>query len=80
MKFGYDVFLSERVRELLDEGTISEIIKLVDQDLRDSWAATPPEATVLREQIYQQIHSLSLLHTKMETLVQNLRYPELGET
>ncbi len=78
-KIGYSVYLSERVNELLEEGTLSEIFDLVDKDLRDEWVATPPQDPATRESIYHTLHALSLLRIKLETVVAQVRFPSLGD-
>lgn len=79
MKVGYSVYLGQRVLELLDEGTLSEVFDLIDKDLRDGWATTPPQDTVTRESIYHQLHALTLLRIKLETVVTEIRFPSLGD-
>lgn len=79
MKIGYDVYLSDRVNELLEEGTIKEVFTLLEDDLKGSWLSTAPEDTATREGIYRQLHSLNLLRIKMETLVTNIKFPSLGD-
>lgn len=79
MKIGYDVYLSDRVNELLEEGTIKEVFKLLEDDLKGSWLSTAPDDTETRENIYRQLHSLNLLQIKMDTLVTNIKYPSLGD-
>ena len=79
MKIGYDIYLSQRVSELLEEGTLSEIFDLVDKDLRDEWVHSHPSDTANRESIYQTLHALSLLRIKLETVVTQVRYPSLGD-
>lgn len=73
-KLGYSVYLSERVEELLREGTLDEIIKLVDADLRDEWVRTPPQDSNARELIYQEIHALSRIQLKLAGVVDSLRF------
>lgn len=74
MKMGYDVFLSERVRELIDEGTLSQVVQLIETDLRDSWARTTPQDTESRESLYHQLHALGLFKIRLETLINDLRF------
>lgn len=73
-RMGVPIYLSERVQELLNEGTLTEIIKLIEADLKDSWIATPTTDQAARESYYYQLHALGLLRIKMETLVNNLRF------
>lgn len=71
---GVPIYLSERCQELLDEGTLTEIINLIDSDLKEAWVSTPTEDTGARESYYHQLHALGLLRIKMETLVNNLKF------
>lgn len=76
MKVGYDVSLSERVKELLDEGTLTQIIALVQSDLDGEWKSTPPEASATRELIYHEIHALSRINVRLATIVNDLLMAE----
>lgn len=79
MKLGHSVYLSERVYELLEEGTLAEVFKIVEDELKGSWAATPPGDSVARESVYHQLHALSLLRMRLESLVTEIRFPSLGD-
>ena len=72
-KFGYSIFLSERVEELLREGTLVEILKLVESDLEQEWKQTAPEDSKTRELIYHEIHALNRLDLKLSALVESLK-------
>lgn len=74
MKVGYDVWLSERVKELLDEGTIPQLFTIIENDLKLEWMQSPSDKPDERERLYHQIHALNLLRIRMETLVNNLRF------
>lgn len=76
MKTGYDVTLSERVKELLDEGTLAQIIALVQSDLEEEWKSTPPEASASRELIYHELHALNRINIRMSTVVNDLLMAE----
>ena len=73
LKLGYDVYLSERVEELLREGTLEEIIKLVESDLKGEWVSTSPDDSKTRELIYHEIHALNRLQLKLTAVVDSLR-------
>ena len=73
-KIGYSLFLSERVEELLREGTLQEIIKLVESDLQDEWKRTPPGDSYSRELIYHEIHALNRLDLKLQAIVDSLAF------
>lgn len=76
MKLGYDVTLSERVKELLDEGTLSQIIALVQSDLEGEWKSTPPEASSTRELIYHELHALNRINIRLNTILGDLLMAE----
>lgn len=76
MKVGYDITLSQRVKELLDEGTLAQIIAQVQSDLEGEWLYTPPEASDARELIYQELHALNRVNIKLNTLVSDLLMAE----
>lgn len=76
MKAGYDITLSERVKELLDEGTLTQIIALVQSDLEGEWRSTPPEASSTRELIYHELHALNRLNIRLSTVVGDLLMAE----
>ena len=72
-RWGYNVYLSDRVRELLEEGTLEEIIKLVEGDLKDELFRTPPADSETRELIYHEFHALNRIQLKLAAVVQSLR-------
>ncbi|AWY03083.1 hypothetical protein SCYZ1_58 [Pseudomonas phage SCYZ1] len=73
-KMGYGIWLSERVRELLDEGTLPQLFQAVEDDLKGEWLSSPPGDVELRERIYNQIHALGLVRLRMEILVNDLKF------
>lgn len=73
-RMGYGIWLSERVRELLDEGTLSQLFNVVEEDLKKEWISSPPGDTELRERLYNQIHALGLMRLRMEILVNDLKF------
>lgn len=76
MKAGYDITLSERVKELLDEGTLAQIIALVQNDLEGEWRSSPPEASSQRELIYHELHALNRINLRLNTVVGDLLMAE----
>lgn len=76
MRLGYDISLSERVKELLDEGTLDKICSQVIVDLEGEWKATLPQDTATRESLYHQIHAMNLLQTRMKAVVNDLLFAE----
>lgn len=73
-KIGYDLYLSDRVQELLQEGTLREIIKLVEDELREEIFQTAPGDTSQREQIYHEMHALNRIQLKLTGIVDELRF------
>ncbi len=59
MRLGYDITLNIRVKELLDDGTLGQIIAQVQDDLDGEWKATSPSDSATRELIYHEIHALN---------------------
>jgi hypothetical protein len=74
IKFGYSSYLTDRVEELLTEGTLDEILKLIEKDLDLEWKATPPDDPKARELIYHEVHALNRLHLKMASIVDSLKF------
>lgn len=71
-KYGYSMYLSERVEELLRDGTLTEILKHIEADLNNEWKTTVPEDSKTRELIYHELHALNRLDLKLQAIVQNL--------
>lgn len=80
MRLGYDISLSERVKELLDEGTLDQIMSQVITDLEGEWKTTLPQDSATRELIYHEIHALTRVNIRLKSLVNNLLMAERGET
>lgn len=78
-KFGYSMYLSERVDELLRDGTFSEILALVESELSNEWKATPREDTSTRELIYHELHALNRINLKVSAIVQSLSMARLND-
>ena len=79
MRLGYDISLSERVKELLDEGTLDKICSQVIADLEGEWKSTLPQDTATRESIYHEIHAMNRLQIKMKSVVNELLFAERRE-
>jgi hypothetical protein len=79
MRLGYDISLSERVKELLDEGTLDQIMNQVISDLDGEWKATLPQDSATRESIYHELHALNRVNIRLKALVNNLLMAERGE-
>ncbi len=72
-RWGYPMYLSERVEELLREGTLTEIIQFVEKDLQEEWRKSPPQESETRERIYYELRALRDIQLKLEAIVQNLK-------
>lgn len=72
MKLGYSIYLSERVKELLDEGTLDEILQLVRKDIEGEWAQTHPQDVQVREAVYHEMHALTRLETRLKSVIGDL--------
>ena len=67
MKWGYDLAFSERVVELFGHDTFGELLRLVEEDLRDEiFKVASPEQ---REQIYFEMHALNRINIKLRSIV-----------
>jgi len=73
-KVGYGIYLSERSKELLEDGTIDKLFGAVEEDLKGEWLATPPEAHDKREQAYFELHALSRVRLRISILVNDLLF------
>lgn len=76
MRLGYDISLSERLKELLDEGTLNQIMDLVVEDMKGELIHTAPSESDLREQLYNEIHAMSRVRTRLQSLVNDLLFAE----
>lgn len=72
MKLGYDISLSERIKELLDEGTLDQIMSQVLEELEGEWKSTLPQETATRESIYHEIHALNRVQIRLKAVVNHL--------
>jgi hypothetical protein len=72
-RWGYPMYLSERVEELLREGTLMEIIKFVQADMEGEWKKTAPSDAASRELIYHELHALNRIEMKLETILSSLK-------
>lgn len=76
MRLGYDIHLSERIKELLDEGTLDQIMDQVMEDLKGEFIATLPKDSDSRELLYHEIHALGRVRIRLATVVQDLLMAE----
>lgn len=78
-KIGYPVHLSERVEELLREGTLDEILTIIQNDIDKEWKATPPGDSQTRELLYHESHALNRLNLKLAVIVESLAMSRRGD-
>lgn len=71
-KIGYSIYLSERVEELINEGTLDEILSLVKAEIEGEWASTAPLETPVREAIYHELHALNRVDIRIKAILSNL--------
>lgn len=71
-RMGVPIYLSEKALELFQEGTLSEIMNLIEQDMKDAWGHTPDAAQ--RDALYHELQALTRVRLKIQTLVDNLRF------
>ncbi len=74
MKRVNDVYLSERVGELLRDDSLKRIIQHVRDELNQEWLATAPLETNERESIYHELHALDRVETMLNAVVQDLLF------
>jgi protein involved in temperature-dependent protein secretion len=75
-KFGYSVSLSQRVDELLREGTIEEILQLVKEEIEGEWVSTLPSDSTLREELYFELHALNRVQLRLSSIINSIRMSE----
>lgn len=71
MKWGYDIAFSERVRELLGHDTFGELLRIVEDDLRDEIFKVGTQEE--REQKYWEMHALNRIKIKLQGVVDSTR-------
>jgi phosphoribosyl-ATP pyrophosphohydrolase len=72
-RWGYPMYLSERVEELLREGTLDEILQFIKRDMQEEWIKTPPAETQARELIYHELHALNRVELKLQAILSSLK-------
>lgn len=78
-KLGYSLHLSERVEELLREGTLQEILSMIQEDIDKEWKSTPPGDTSTRELLYHETHALNRINLKLAVIVESLSMNRRGD-
>ena len=71
-RMGVPIYLSEKALELFQEGTLTEIMNLIESDMKDQWAQTP-DATQ-RDALYHELQALTRVRLKIQSLVDNLKF------
>lgn len=71
-RMGVPIYLSERAQELFQEGTLTEIMALIESDMKDEWGHTPD--ALRRDALYHELQALTRVRLKITTLVDNLRF------
>lgn len=74
MKRVNDVYLSERVGELLRDDSLTRIIQHVRDELNQEWLATAPLENAERELIYHELHALDRVETMLKAVVSDLLF------
>ena len=72
-RWGYPMYLSERVEELLREGTLMEIIGFVKEEIQREWIQTPPSDTTARELAYHELHALYRVELRLSAILDSLK-------
>ena len=78
-KIGYPIHLSERVEELLREGTLDEILSIIQNDIDKEWKSTPPGDSQARELLYHESHALNRLNLKLAIIIESLAMSRRGD-
>lgn len=73
---GYNISLGPRVKELLDEGTLDEILDQVGKDITGELVNSLPGESALRESLYQELHVLSRIRIRLSSVVSDLLMAE----
>lgn len=76
MRLGYNISLSERIKELLDEGTLNQIMDQVVEDVKEELIQTAPHDTTTREQLYNEVHALQRVRIRLAAIVQDILFAE----
>lgn len=76
MRLGYDYSLSIRIKELLDEGTLSEILDQVTGEIKEELFQTAPPDSATRELLYHEIHAMQRLRLRLNSVINDLYVAE----
>lgn len=70
MRIGYDITLNERVKELLTDGTITQILAIIEKDIEGEWKHSSDLED--RERIWHELHALNRVNLKLQSIVGEL--------
>lgn len=65
-RMGVDLWLSERAQELINEGTLTKIINLIEADIKDEWGQHPEIER--RDALYHELQALTRVRLKLDSL------------
>lgn len=71
MKFGYDIALSERLEELLEDETFGELLRMVESELKEEIFQSPDSTE--RDQVYHEMHALNRIKVRLSAIVDSLK-------
>ena len=74
MRVGYDLTLNERAKELLTDGTLTQIIAQIEMDLEGEWKHSLD--TEAREKVWHELHALHRVNLKLQAIVGELLLQE----
>lgn len=79
MRTGYSYSLSIRVKELLDEGTLDEILNTVTEDIKEELFQTAPSDSATREILYHETHAMQRIQLRLKSVINELYMAERRE-
>lgn len=79
MRTGYSYSLSIRVKELLDEGTLDEILNTVTEDIKEELFRTAPSDSATREILYHEAHAMQRIQLRLKSVIADLYMAERRE-
>lgn len=78
LKYGYPVHLTDRIEQLMDDGTLLELFKIIEGEIDQEWKRTPPDAQSARELLYHELQALYRIQIKLQTIIDSLKYAKRG--
>lgn len=76
MRLGYEYSLSIRIKELLDEGTLDEILNQVTEDIKAELFQTAPHDSATREMLYHETIAMQKISLRLKSIVNDLYMAE----